>query len=386
MIPARVALLTNTISVHTVQVVTELFTKVRELRVFVSSPSGAELRRIRDKGFDVKVQKSFSVPGRWVHPIGFTARMKIVLPFDTGRQLRKYNPDVVISTECGLRSLQGAAYCHRQPRRPLILWVNQSEHTEAGRGRLRLLTRKWLLNRAALVLVNGQSGERYVERLGCDPAKVTKVHSYTIDINKFKCDRARSPHSQVRRLLYVGQLIERKGILPFVEYLGLFCVKNPEVRVELTIAGAGPLEKRLRAQKLGGQGTIRVLGPIPYGELPVIYANADIFVFPTLADEWGAVVNEAMSSGLPILGSVYSQAVEELVKDGVNGWVFRPNHAGETMAKLSQALFTSTTQLEQMGAMAAERISVVTPDTAADQIVDLISKVLHPPTLDLRLA
>jgi len=158
------------------------------------------------------------------------------------------------------------------------------------------------------------------------------------------------------------------------------------VPVELTIAGAGPLEKRLRAQSLGGKGTIRVLGHIPYSELPEIYANADIFVFPTLADEWGAVVNEAMSSGLPILGSVYSQAVEELVKDGVNGWVFRPNHAGETMSKLGQALFASTTQLEQMGAMAAERISAVTPDAAADQIVDVIAKVLHPSTLDLRLA
>ena len=55
-----------------------------------------------------------------------------------------------------------------------------------------------------------------------------------------------------------------------------------------------------------------------------VYAKASLFAFPTLADEWGVVVNEAMAAGLPVLGSIYSQAVEELVEDGVSGWVFRP--------------------------------------------------------------
>ena len=54
-----------------------------------------------------------------------------------------------------------------------------------------------------------------------------------------------------------------------------------------------------------------------------VYAKASLFAFPTLADEWGVVVNEAMAAGLPVLGSIYSQAVEELVEDGVSGWVFR---------------------------------------------------------------
>ena len=50
-----------------------------------------------------------------------------------------------------------------------------------------------------------------------------------------------------------------------------------------------------------------------------------VLVFPTLADEWGLVVNEALAAGVPVLGSLYSQAVEELVRDGENGWTFRPD-------------------------------------------------------------
>ena len=61
---------------------------------------------------------------------------------------------------------------------------------------------------------------------GCDSSKVTKV-PYTVPISKFRCNHARPSDTETRRLLYVGQLIERKGILPFVENLGLFVIRTP---------------------------------------------------------------------------------------------------------------------------------------------------------------
>ena len=165
-ISARVALLTNTIPPYRKSLYSAIGNKVRELRVFLSSPSAAELRCIEDDGFQVTVQKSVTLPRPWIHPLGFTDSANVVLPYDTGRQLTKYQPDVVISGECGLRSVQSAAYCLRQTRCPLVLWATLSEHTEAGRGRLRGVARRWLFRRAAAVFVNGQSGRRYVERLG----------------------------------------------------------------------------------------------------------------------------------------------------------------------------------------------------------------------------
>lgn len=350
--------------------------KVRELRVFLSAQSAAGLRYAKDGGFQVTVQKSVILPSPWVHPIGFTASAGVVLPYDTGRQLAKYQPDVVITGGCGLGSLQSAAYCLRQTRCPLVLWATLSDHTEAGRGRLRGVARRWLFGRAAAVLVNGESGRRYVERLGCDPGKVTKV-PYTVPISDFRCNDAKPSYAQARRLLYVGQLIERKGILPFVKSLGLFCNNNPTVPVELSIAGAGPLEQHLKTQTLGGRGTIRFLGAVSYDSLPAVYAGADVFVFPTLADEWGVVVNEAMASGLPVLGSIYSQAIEELVEDGVTGWVFRPDHPDEAMSQLHKALSAGPERLKKMGMLAAERISRVTPDAAAEELVGAIAKLLN---------
>src|SRR5258708_40228945 len=50
--------------------------------------------------------------------------------------------------------------------------------------------------------------------------------------------------------------------------------------------------------------TVKFCGAVAYSELPGIYAQCGLLVFPTLADEWGMVVNEALAAGLPILGSV----------------------------------------------------------------------------------
>ena len=119
MISARVALLTNTVPPYRESLFEAIGTRVRELRVFVSFPSDAGLGSESHEGFGVTVQKSISLPSSRIHPTGFTDPSKLVLPYDTGWQLRRYHPDVVISGECGLRSLQSAVYCLLRSRCPL---------------------------------------------------------------------------------------------------------------------------------------------------------------------------------------------------------------------------------------------------------------------------
>ena len=63
-------------------------------------------------------------------------------------------------------------------------------------------------------------------------------------------------------------------------------------------------------------------------------------------DEWGVVVNEAMSAGLPVMGSIYSQAAVELVSDGANGWLFDPRSEQNVYATLDRALSTPTEELQ----------------------------------------
>lgn len=65
------------------------------------------------------------------------------------------------------------------------------------------------------------------------------------------------------------------------------------------------------------------------------------------------VINEAMACGLPVLGSVYSQAVEELVTNDVNGWTFAPDRPEEVDAAIARAMMASDDELLAMGHNAA---------------------------------
>ena len=104
-----------------------------------------------------------------------------------------------------------------------------------------------------------------------------------------------------------------------------------------------------------------------------------MLVLPTLADEWGVVVNEAMSAGLPVLGSVYSQAVEELVEDGHTGWTFAPDRPESLDAALTSALRTSSTDLARMGEAARQRAASLAPLHVAEAIAQAVSSFERRP-------
>jgi len=65
------------------------------------------------------------------------------------------------------------------------------------------------------------------------------------------------------------------------------------------------------------------------------------------------------------LGSTNSQAVEEMVSDGENGWTFSPEKAGQMDDALRRALSLSDDQLHAMRVRARSRAQEVTPENTA---------------------
>ncbi len=207
------------------------------------------------------------------------------------------------------------------------------------------------------------------------PQKKSFFAPYTTNISPFLAIPLSKESHQVYRLLSVGQLVERKGLLPFMTTLVKWGENHPEQNLEFWIVGRGTLRETLAAQPLPENVKVKFLGNIEYQKLPEVYAEAGIFIFPTLADEWGVVTNEAMAAGLPVLGSLYSQSVEELVEDNVTGWVFRPDNQEEIYCALEKTLATTEDELAQMRVMARDRIQYLTPDFVADNILEAIGHV-----------
>ena len=148
----------------------------------------------------------------------------------------------------------------------------------------------------------------------------------------------------------------------------------------LTVFGKGPDEARLRELTLPPSLRVEVKGHSGYDELRDGYADADLLVFPTLADEWGLVVNEALAAGLPVLGSKYSQAVEELICEGQNGWVFDPTQDRDTLAAIERACSLGAEDLNRLRPHCRATVAERTPAWAAEKFVTALRSIWPVPT------
>ncbi|MGZ4399128.1 MAG: glycosyltransferase family 4 protein, partial [Gaiellaceae bacterium] len=299
------------------------------------------------------------------------------VPLDTFARLRALDPDVIVSAELGFRSLFAALYCLRH-RSKLVLWATLSDRTERGRGRLRLLLRRRLLRRADRVIVNGAGGERYVEWFGVPHDRLDRI-PYVARPGFRQAGGAAAPDAALRNLLFVGQLTERKGLIPFLAAVDAWSQANPEREIAITIAGGGPQLQALRQLQPRSRVELHVIGEQDPEALPALFSRADAFVFPTLADEWGVVVNEALAAGLPVLGSIQSQAVEELCEEGTTGWIFDPEDERSVLSALDRAFAATPEQLRQMSVEGRERSDHLTPEWAAERILQTILAAAYPP-------
>jgi glycosyltransferase involved in cell wall biosynthesis len=361
----KVTLLTNIIPPYYRPVFERLRDLHQGLKIFVSAPT--EPNRNWDSQWGdlaVTVQKCWTYATHWKHEQGFSDKVWRHFPYDTLLCLKREKPDVVISIQLGFRTLQAAIYRKLFRKSRLIIWTGLSEHTEKGLPTWRIVQRKALLSVADAVLVNGTSGTRYLMSLGI-PRERIFLEPYCAEILPYLDLPLVREENATRRLLYVGQLTTRKGIAPFLNVLSEWLRKHPAQKCEFWIAGDGPLRGELERFPAPPQLALRYLGSIPYEKLPELYSQGGVFVFPTLADEWGVVVNEALAAGLPVLGSLYSQALEELVQDGVNGWTFRADHPEEIYSALDRMMATRDEQLSMMRRAARVRISSLTPEYGA---------------------
>lgn len=370
----RVALLTNIIPPYLVPVFSALSHQVASLRILLSAAMESDRPWLAEwRGLDVVVQKSWKLSIRQKYPQGFAADVERHLPYDTLRQLIDYRPDVVISAQLGFRTIQSVVYRCRFKSSRLVIWVDASEHTEKRVGPALTIARRRLLRYADAVLAIGTSGKRYLESLGVSPDRLVEV-PYVVDLPSFS--ECRVPHNSIvlRRLLYVGQLIDRKGMLPFVSALIDWCARNRSKNCELWIVGDGPRRREFTQIPVPGNLSLKLFGNVPYKSVPEFYAQATITVLPSLADTWGLVVNESLAAGVPVLGSLYSQAIEMLIQEGKNGWTYWPDNPDDTQRALDRALNVTARDLDRMRVRARESVRHLTPEYAASRFARAIEK------------
>jgi glycosyltransferase involved in cell wall biosynthesis len=130
-------------------------------------------------------------------------------------------------------------------------------------------------------------------------------------------------------LVAIGRMVHKKGFENLLSAMQTIVKEHPEIK--LILGGDGPLLDDFVHQtaRLNLSENIKFAGRIPWDEIPNFLATADIFVLPSIRDEYGnvdglpTVLLEAMSSGVAVVASNIG-GVELVLDHNKNGVLIPP--------------------------------------------------------------
>lgn len=173
------------------------------------------------------------------------------------------------------------------------------------------------------------------------------------------------------RILYVGALRSIKGVEVLIRAVAELARREQEVLLD--IVGSGPQRSKLHqlTSDLGIENHIRWHGYIDNDNLPKVYNQSDVFVYPGVIEEpFGRVILEALASRTPIVSSDIGSMDEHIGNAGV---MFEP---GNEIA-LACALINVFDNYNAIYRSIPDQLARFAPKTVIDQLLGLYGDVLN---------
>jgi glycosyltransferase involved in cell wall biosynthesis len=267
--------------------------------------------------------------------------------------LRRLRPDAVIVGSMGFPALWTALYSILYSK-PFVLWSGETR-IQATRRKdyfgVRRNVRRFLVRLASAGLAYGSEARDFLSELGMSAERID-IAINTVDTNFFLTSVMNRPTHENVRFLYVGHFTRLKGLTALLEAYS----KLNSGRVELHLVGEGEEEQRLREMvKTKNLCNVTFWGFRQKEELTYLYAQGDVFVFPSYYDVWGLVCVEAMACGLPVLGSRHAGCTRDIIQDGKNGFTIDPDNVEDMVDKM-QFFLTYPHLLPEFQKMARETV------------------------------
>ncbi len=196
-------------------------------------------------------------------------------------------------------------------------------------------------------LVGGTPQKQFACDYGQDPAKVFLGYD-AVDTAYYEQQSAQwkqapaatlpIPNLPSRYFLNLGRFVFKKNIPSLIRaYAGLL-KRYPTVDIALVLVGEGDEEPALRKLvtelqvpmrdgTTAGSGETAGVVFYPFQQVdktPLFFSRCEAFILPSMYEEWGLVVNEAMASSTAVIVSENVGCASDLVIDGINGFKFNP--------------------------------------------------------------
>lgn len=267
---------------------------------------GRTARQANFGGLDVVFPRYLQLPGRWFVPLAPLSMAIGVLPLV--RRLRHGGACNVIFAQFTLPDGLAAALLGRWTGIPATCLGRGTDVNVVGSGtRLGRWLTAWTVRHCAAVAVVAHDLAATLARLADTPA-LPAVLYHGIDLERFApgdkagARRALGIEGADPMILFVGRLLDGKGLAELVEALGRL---QAHMVARLVIVGDGPLRTELArsAAQAGIAERVHMVGERPYDEVPLWIRAADVVVLPSEREGFPNVVREALACGRPVVAT-----------------------------------------------------------------------------------
>ena len=330
----------------------------------------------------IPLKGEIRIVGKKKNPVSFSNAKNLRIPIQKGliKTIKNTNPDIIITD--GFFQWTYAPLIIKLFNKKVkhVMCYEGWQHTERNMQFFRIWYRKLAMKLIDSICCNGILSKKYVESLGYPSEKISlgNMAADTSFFSKKSSEITQCDIDSFRKRMnlkgtvycFSGRLVQLKGIKELVVAWKNFSINK---NVTLFIIGDGPLKEELESYiNDNNLSNIIFAGFVNYVDLPIYYKAYDIFIIPTLQDNWSLVVPEAMACELPIMSSIYNGCYPELVTKE-NGWIFDPLDKANMESTLSNSYKNIN---KDMGIKSKEIVLNFTPQIIAGNIFKTLLKLI----------
>lgn len=263
--------------------------------------------------------------------------------------IKRYQPDCLISQFGSVNLMTLVGWSMRVPLR-MARYETASRaievDTNLSKQKMRWLRlrERWILGFATHILANSNAASEDAQKLYKIPSRKLHVfYNYLIDPNvgpKEKEFLSTDPY----RIVCVGRFNHSKGQDILIRALSLLPESLP---LSLEFVGVGetlPACMTL-AEELGVRERCQFSGSVPHDQVFRKFASASCSVVPSRGEAFGYICVESLAVGTPVIGSRVG-GIPEIVRDGLDGFLFTPDDPRDLADKLNHFLSPSVNHFD----------------------------------------
>ncbi len=273
-----------------------------------------------------------------------------------------------------------------------LVLSNESSEKDGNRNGWKEKLKRTLIRQFEGFINFGSSSAQYMLGLGALPSQIISQHAAVLNnqVVQRVYQTALSSRTQEKadsslpthNFVFVGRLAEEKNLPVLLKAFDWLKTHEPNAQDwGLLIVGDGTLRSLVESQATQG---VHWMGGHPWNEVPRYLALADGLVLPSRFEPWGLVVNEAMVCGLPVIVSSQCGCVNDLVEEGKNGYVFRPENELELAVALQKFVNLSEAERTRMGQHSLKMIAPFSTHVVAQEIWQGFRRIMVPAEASLR--